>query len=217
MSNNSGAVKFPQNQWSLISNEVLYFERNDTSALKRLFRCYTLAVNAKHQWPLRFRCWSPCTLCLVSPPSALIHNRSSSACCFGDFSSLDDGRRPRAIVAWLWTAELYTIKGINYNQPCNGAFCIVWERAYLQKNHWRKREERRFFKKHFFVQKTHLRVSPDPPHMCMRLHLGCLNRWKTQTRLGRQWIEMWSCLLIVLTALNMFQTNKHFIIVTNLK
>lgn len=125
VSNNSGAIKFPQNQWSLISNEVLYFERNDTSALKRLFRCYTLAVNAKHQWPLRFRCWSPCTLCLVSPPSALIHNRSSSACCFGDFSSLDDGRRPRAIVAWLWTAELYTIKGINYNQPCNGAFCIV--------------------------------------------------------------------------------------------
>lgn len=213
MSNNSRAIQFPQNQWSLISLRC-FILRETTHQLWKGF--FGLAVNAKHQWPLRFRCWSPCTLCLVSPLSALIHNRSSSACCFGDYSLLDDGRRPRAIVAWLWTAELYTIKGINYNQPCNGAFCIVWERAYLQKSHWREREVF-FFLNTFFVQKTHLRVSPDPPHMCMRLHLGCLNRWKTQTRLGRQWIEMWPCLLIVLTALNVFQPNKHFIIVTNLK
>lgn len=104
----------------------------------------------------------------------------------------------------LWKAELDTIKGINYRQACNGAIGIVWKRSSGLSG-----------KKGSFWQKTHLRVSRETPHMCVRLHLGCLNRWKTQTRLGKQWIEMWSCLLIVLTAQSVFQSNKHFIIVTN--
>ena len=133
---------------------------------------FGLAVNAQHHQPFRFCCWSPCTFCLVSPLSALIHNRSSSACCFGDFSSLDGGQRLRAIVAWLWMAELYAIKGINYNQPCNGAFCIVWERAYLQKSHWREREKRCFFlNSFFFFHRRHICVWVQILHTCA---WGCI-------------------------------------------
>lgn len=107
------------------------------------------------------------------------------------------------LLAWLGLANLDTIRGINYNQACNGAISIVWKkkRADLWKVHRLRGIKRNFW------QKTHLRVRL---HTCVRLLLGRLNRWKIQTRLGKQWIEMWLCLLIVLTVLKVFQPNKHF-------
>lgn len=145
--------------------------------------------------------------------SALIHNRSSGACCLHAFSSDDGG-------PWPWASFLVgNGRGLT---PSKASITIrrvmalarvVWKRADLQKSHvalgWGGGRR-------MFGVKTYSRVRLDILHMCVELNLGCLYRWETQRRPGQQWIgNVGACAHIVLTALNVLQPNKHFIIATN--
>ncbi len=89
-----------------------------------------------------------------------------------------------------------------------GLSALFEKRTDLQKKSFGVREEGGIFGGRYIC------VWGERLHMCVRLHLVCLNRWKTQTRPGKQWIEIWFCQLIVWTALTVFQPNKSFIIVT---
>lgn len=113
---------------------------------------------------------------------------------------------------WLKMAELDTIKGINYNQACSAACFIVWKSTDLQTKKPPKKSNGVQEKGEIFDD---IFVRSWSNFSCVRLHLGCSNRWKMQS-LGKQLIQTW-LYMIVLTALNAFQPNKHLVIITKSK
>lgn len=104
------------------------------------------------------------------------------------------------------------VKGFNYNQAWNAAR-IVWKRADLQKKSCGVGREKGGFLE---WRPPFLFVIGDSPHVCeaaFRLLIQMRNTetsWRTMNR------AMGVYAYIVLTALNVFQPNKHFITAASL-